>query len=123
MSIIGGSNFHYRRFQLIQLPGSVKIQCLVPLYRYGEQAGDVTAEALETGRSVAKLTYVRVLILHWSLDTGHCWIMEKEKLVLCLFLGSTLIKGFHCVISVVLPTLDLLELGFLGSTLRGSTVL
>ena len=27
--------------------------------RYGEQAGNVTAESLEAGKNVAKLTYVR----------------------------------------------------------------
>ena len=62
-----------------------------------------------------------------ALVTGYWSLLNNgERKAGVVFVPGVHIKGFHCVISVVLPTLDLLELedmGFLGSTLRGSTVL
>ncbi|CAI8030247.1 Spartin [Geodia barretti] len=41
-------------------------------HKYGEQAGNVTAESLETGRSVAKLTYT-----YWSWKTWGIQFLGK----------------------------------------------
>ena len=53
--------------------------------RYGEQAGNVTADSLDTGRSVAKLTYVRTKAILYILFyyVGVQLHMSFTNLLMC----------------------------------------